>query len=410
MESTYKKDDVIEVVDGETSKGTGTEMKTYYEFGRVDFTMPSTVVNYGNDVRNEMEALAKSISKMSGEDVQEDPKVTICMARIAKFGQILNKTEEDKTKAIEKEKTKLDRIEKVRIPFFRTLLIKLVEKAPGMSVEQVETYADQFDTFSDDIDVVAKSVAAEQQNTLKQIGMNEAFIKKMEPLIEKLSQLIKAGYEDKDKYSKEVIEPLEAKVAVSQDPELQRELRGKKQILDIFESKLVELGKDLILYKTIIDQTKAELEGNYKLVFILDSYLKSSVPALRVQGAAMIGVKRQNEVATTHAARVELTNQIMVSNAEMLTGTLGKITTMEAEGNISIATLEQLRANIEKSTEILEQGAAIKKECREKAREVIFTITESLRKYDERLSDVLTDGSIDASILDGKNPTVRRLR
>lgn len=336
----------------------------YTEYGQVNFDDPTTILRYGSDLLNEMGNLMKDVSTMMRRD---DVNLNELSAKIQKLTTFNDELEE-----LDKEKQQ----QLVPVNSFVKKATSLVSKLFGKE-EASHSYADEFDKYTENLDLIAAYVEEQKNNTIADINMYKEFIKKIEPYVEKLKVLINNGEVCLNAY-KVKIDDLEKACILEADETKIHEVTLGKQKIELFSRKLDELRKNLVLTENTITECKLKQGPDMELVFMYDSYVSTTLPAMKIQAASMVGVRRQANALANHKQLIDATNETLQKNSQMLVGNIQEATKLSTEGNIKVETLKQLHDNIKKGIQILNDGNTKRIQTREKNERVLNELAASL--------------------------------
>jgi len=201
-------------------------------FNRVDLTTPSTILSYCDDVKIAIGSILDNTSQLN---IQID-ELNVSEKDIEKIS-----TFDESLEASEKSKGKNSLIRGIK-SFFGKLGIDSFKDA----LEE-DNYASRYNEYCELLNKVAEAVESQKQNTLNDIELKNTIVKEMKPLIDQLEVMIQVGLKDKEAYDMET----EA-MNTNADPtnlDIQREIQFRTQVSAIFNNKINELEKALILYK-----------------------------------------------------------------------------------------------------------------------------------------------------------------
>ena len=328
----------------DTNKG----LVEYTDFQRVNFDEPITVIHYGNDLLNQMGNLMKDISNMMRREEVDLNALASIISKIEMFSENLDNLDEKKAKELEESNSVLKK------------LAKFVKKSLGKS-EEMETYSDQYDDYSQDLDKIASYLETQKNDTLTDINMYS----------------IRVGESDLENYKK-IIEAKRQEAIVNPEQNIMNEITLGSQKMELFSRKLDELRKNLVLSKNTVVECKTKQSADMELVLLYDSYINSTVPTMKIQATSIIGVKRQREAVNRHQQLVDVTNNALKKNSQMLIGNIQEITELSINGNIRVETLKELQDNVKKGIELLKQGNTQRIQKRENDKVLLNELSKSL--------------------------------
>ena len=351
-------------------------------FQRVDLTVPSTILSYCSDVKDAISGVLESTAQMTiqVDEIKIDEKE---IEKISTLDESLDQSEKKEGK---------NSIIKVVKGFLGKLGLENFKNA----LEE-DTYATRYQEYCDLLNKIAEAVEAQKQNTLNDIELKNNIIREMTPLIEQLEVMIKVGIQDKDAYDKET-----ENLKVNADPnnmDAQREIQFRTQVSAIFNNKLNELEKALILYKEQIQAYRIQQNTDMELVMHNDSYLKDSVPILKAQGSLMVGNRIQKGRLERAQALDTATNTAIVTNAKDLQQNAQLAVDLSVKGRVSMATLEEVEKAIKSGIQIFKNGKKLKQDQNEKERQGMAKLNASLNQYREELLSLIEGNEITAQAM-----------
>lgn len=359
-------------------------------FQRVDLNTPSTILSYCKDVKDTISNVLDSTSQMTIEidEITVDEKD---IAEISGFGESLEESEKSKGK-------------NSLIKGVKGLLAKLGIESFKDVLEE-DNYATRFKEYSELLDKVAQAVENQKQNTLNDIELKNSIINEMLPLIKQLEAMIAVGLKDKEEYDKQTQE-----LQMNADPtdmDAQREIQYRTQVSGIFNNKLNELEKALILYKEQVQSYRIQQNSDMELVMANDSYLQDSVPLLKAQGSVMVFNKIQTKRIARQQALDAATNAAIIENAKQLQTNAQAAVDLSVKGRVSMTTLEQLDTAIRSGIQIFKNGKKLKQELNIKERQAMHKLNDSLNQYSSEFLSLVEDNQIAMEAI--QNPTQKRI-
>lgn len=335
----------MEIIYSESAKNdTGKDIVEYTDFQRVDFDNPITIIRYGSDLQNEMKNLMKDIANMKQREEVDSNLLASKIAKIERFSESLDELDEQKAKQLKEANSTLKKIGK----FVKENFVKKGE-------EKSETYTEQLDDYTQDLDLIASVMESQKNDKLADINMYSMFIKSMEDFIKKLGYLISVGESDLNAY-KTLIDNKRQEAIDTQNQSIQYEVTLGDQKIELFSRKLGELRKNMSLSQIRVVEDKSKQNTDMELVLLYDSYITSTVPMMQTQATSIVGVKRQRSEIAQHQQLVEATNNAMTKNSQAIIGNIQRVTELAANGNIKTETIQELAANVKKGIELINQG------------------------------------------------------
>lgn len=360
------------------------------KFQRVDLNTPSTILSYCKDVKDTISNVLDSTAQMTIEidEITVDEKD---IAEISGFGESLEESEKSKGK-------------NSLIKGVKNLLSKFGIEAFKDVLEE-DNYATRFKEYSELLDKVAQAVENQKQNTLNDIELKNSIINEMLPLIKQLEAMIAVGLKDKEDYDKQTEE-----LQMNSDPtdmDAQREIQYRTQVSGIFNNKLNELEKALILYKEQVQSYRIQQNSDMELVMANDSYLQDSVPLLKAQGSVMVFNKIQTKRIARQQALDAATNAAIIENAKQLQTNAQAAVDLSVKGRVSMTTLEQLDTAIKTGIQIFKNGKKLKQELNTKERQAMIKLNTSLNQYSSEFLSLAEGNQLAMEAI--QNPTQKRI-
>ena len=359
-------------------------------FQRVDLQNPSTILGYCSDVKDAIGNILDSTSQMTIEvdELTVDEKA---IEKISTFDTTLDESEKSKGKnsIIKSVKGFLG---KIGLSAFKDVLAE-------------DTYATRYQEYCKLLNEVATAIESQKQNTLNDIELKNNIIKEMTPLIKKLEVMVEVGLKDKEAYDKET-ETLKAQADPS-DLDAQNEIQFRTQVSAIFNNKLNELEKALILYKEQIQTYRIQQNTDMELVMSNESYLRDSVPILKAQGSVMVFNRIQTKRIERQQALDKATNDAIINNAKELQTNAQAAVDLSVNGRINVSTLEELDSAIRNGIQIFRNGKKVKQDLNAKERQSMRKLNDSLNQYSEELLNLVEGSVIPTQVI--KDSTQKRL-
>jgi len=352
------------------------------KFQRVDLNTPATILSYCSDIKDAIGTILDSTSQMTIEvdELKVDEK---SIEKISTFDQSLDESEKSKGK-------------NSLIKGIKGFLGKIGVEAFKEVLEE-DNYASRYEEYCKLLNEVAQAVEAQKQNTLNDIELKNNIIKEMSPLVEQLEVMIEVGLKDKAAYDKETED-----LKLNGDPnniDIQNQIQFRTQISAIFNNKINELEKALILYKEQIQTYRIQQNSDMELVMSNESYLRDSVPILKAQGSVMVFNRIQTKRIQRQQALDQATNQAIINNAQELQTNAQAAVDLSVKGRVNVATLEQLDSAIRNGIQIFKNGKKLKQDMNAKERQSIKKINNSLNQYNEELLNLIEGNEITSSAI-----------
>ncbi len=359
-------------------------------FERVDLNTPSTILSYCSDVKDAIGAVLDSTSQMTIEidELKVDEKA---IEKISTFDTSLDESEKSKGKNSLVKGIK-GFLGKLGIDVFKDIL-------------EEDTYASRYEEYCKMLNQVAEAVESQKQNTLNDIELKNNIIKEMQPLIQELEVMIEVGLKDKEAYDKETEEMKQN--GDPNDLDIQNQIQFRTQVSAIFNNKLNELEKALILYKEQVQTYRIQQNSDMELVMSNESYLRDSVPILKAQGSVMVFNRIQTKRIERQQALDKATNEAIINNAKELQTNAQAAVDLSVKGRVNMSTLEELDSAIRSGIQIFKNGKKLKQDMNARERQGIKKLNESLNQYNEELLNLIEGNEIAADAIGISSPQKR---
>ena len=221
----------------------------------------------------------------------------------------------------------------------------------------------QFDSVEENVDTIIKSLEGHQIQLLKDISMFNHLYDMNTQYFKELTMYIVAG-EQKLKLERETTyKELKEKALLTGDAMDAQKANDMANNLDRFEKKLHDLKLTRQVALQMAPQIRLLQNNNSLLVERIQSTLANTLPLWKSQMVIALGMHRSKEALKAQTAVTNMTNELLIKNAEALkVGTIE--TAKEAErGVIDIETLVQTNQSLITS---LDEVLKIQSEAREK--------------------------------------------
>lgn len=358
-------------------------------FERVDLNTPSTILSYCSDVKDAISNVLDSTSQMTIEmdELKVDEKA---IEKISTFDTSLDESEQSKGKNF-------------LVRGIRGFLTKIGIDA--FDALEEDNYASRYTEYCKLLNEVAQAVESQKQNTLNDIELKNNIIKEMLPLIAELEVMIEVGIKDREAYDNET--ELMKQNLDPNDIDLKNQIQFRTQVSAIFNNKLNELEKALILYKEQVQTYRIQQNSDMELVMSNESYLKDSVPILKAQGSVMVFNRIQSKRIASQQALDKATNEAIVNNAKELQMNAQAAVDLSVNGRINMATLEELDKAIKSGIQIFKTGKKLKQDMNLKERQSIKKLNDSLSQYNEELLNLVEGNEINTTAMGISSPQKR---
>ena len=357
-------------------------------FSRVNFDEPASILSYCEDVKEEIGRILDTTAQMAvdSQEIQVDDKM---ISTITSFDESLDESEKKK-----KKEENLPAVVRSAKGFFR--------KLTGKDEEAVETtYKGRYQEYCRGIEEVCIAVESQKQGSLNDIQLRDSIIKELTPLIEQLEEMIKVGKVDKDTFDSTIAKLRE----LTPNMDTEYEIQYKTQLSEVFNGKLNELEKALVLYKEQIQSYRLQQRTDMELVMNSDSYLRDSAPILKAQGSVMVFNRQQENRLQTMAKLNDATNTAIVNNAKDLEQNAQAAVELSLNKGVSAETLTVLDSSLKKGIEIYKAGRQKRQQQIEKDRQSLIQLNSSLESYQKELLQLIDDDGVMSELLKSSAPS-----
>ena len=349
-------------------------------YERVDFNNPTTIINYGHEVKEKIVDLFKQVINNSN-DYEEFLLTDDVLKGIESFPEKLEKYD----KKISKKQNSISyKIKKS----FKSLVLK--DNEPDI---KANSFKEQYNEYLENIEKARKIVESVMNGSLNDITTRKELYKSLVPFITILDEVIKVGESDKESYEKEIefeeqelnnIKSDISKYDSEKASDLDRSINLKRQYLLLFEERLNELKNNLAIYKENEAQFKIQEVNEQKLVLAANSFLKDTSVMLELQASLYVGNYKQKNRGNTLQAINDAGNCSLKKNSELLKeNTLVANNVLVSKG-ISIDTIQTICDNLNECLRIHMEGRETRKVQIQLDKDAINSLNSTL---DNNLSD-----------------------
>ncbi|MDO4620001.1 MAG: toxic anion resistance protein [Lachnospiraceae bacterium] len=233
-------------------------------------------------------------------------------------------------------------------------------KKPAKKISEMKS---EYDKAADNIDKVAASLQRHQITLLKDVDMLDQMYEQNLAYYKNLSMYIAAG-KTKIRQAREVDLPaMKAKAAASGLAEDAEAAKDFEDQITRFEKKIY----DLELTRTVALQTAPQIRmiqnNDTVMVEKIQSTIVNTIPLWKNQMVLALGLEDSNQAAKAQSEVTDMTNQLLMSNAEKL-----KMTTIETAkaSERGIVDMETLKKTNESLIATLDEVSRIQTEGRQK--------------------------------------------
>lgn len=341
-------------------------MDNNINFERVDFNNPSSILEYGQDIIDEIErVINNAIKNFEGEEIPD-----------FKFLEKVNDLSglSDKLDEVEEKRLKQNN----GISRFFNRIRNIVSK----SNENVQlSYQEEYKKYVENIDDIVLDVSKMYENSKKDFDLFNSFIKSIKPYVEILQNVYDFGLQDRDTFEKEVIEAENNYTQNPDNSDYKREAIYKRQLLDIFSEKIYQIQKSKASINEIIIQWNMRQVNAIKQLTSYRNFLSLDKSVLKLNGTALIGAKKQKEEVDLLKHLVDGVNEALVEGPKELNSVISDVNELTKDGNIKLETISKIDDYLQTGVELLRQGSIEKKAFIENSSRQLSLIQEHFKEF-----------------------------
>lgn len=344
------------------------------QFARVNLDQPATILTYCSDVKDQIGAILDSTAQMSisSENIVLDSSL---ISSISSFDESLDESEKQKAKK-----------DSSIVRGFKNLLTRFgVEKY--QDEEEQKTYKGRFAEYCRGIAVVVEAVEQQKQASLNDIELRNSIIEEMTPLIEQLEIMIQVGHEDKKTYDEETATLKQA----PQNLDTEYQIQYREQLSEVFNTKLHELEKGLVLYKLQVQNYRLQQKTDMELAMQADSYIRDTAPVLKAQGSVMIFNRQQTERINIMRELNQRSNEAIVNNSLQLEQNVQATIDLALNQGITVDTLKKANQAFQVGVELFKKVRAQKQQQITAQRTELVSLNDSLNQYQQEVLQIIQD-------------------
>ncbi|MCB1883562.1 MAG: toxic anion resistance protein [Geminicoccaceae bacterium] len=237
-----------------------------------------------------------------------------------------------------------------------------LERLFGGAKNRLAEAIEQYDSVRGQVDRIGDDLERHKGALLKDIVRLDKLYDANLDHFRTLEVYVEAGKAKLKELDEGLIPELQAKVEASDDVVLTQELRDLRSLRDDLERRV----HDLLLTRQVTMQSLPSIrliqENDKALIARINSTLANTVPLWRQQMAQAITVWRAGKAATAVRAATDLTNELLVRNAETLNQVNRDVRKEVERGIVDIeavkAANDKLIQTIEESLQIADEGKA----------------------------------------------------
>lgn len=341
------------------------KVEPIFSFQRVDFNNPATIRDYGQSLLEEMAGIVAKASEANEQEALPQEELKDKVDNLKGFGEKLDKLE---VKRIAQKKGLAKVLNNIRKNILK------IEPKNLSYTEELKKYYDNIDSLTIDVQTMY-----EQSNNVFDLFNN--FINSMVPYLVKLSNVYEVGLSDLEEYVLEVEKLQEQLKLEPENANLKREVTLKLSLIDTFRSKLYALQKSGIVINQVVTEWNERQVNALNLASTYQSYLTVDSNVMKINGASLIGAKKQKEEAELLTYLVDGMNDALLQGSKSLTDAISSVNELTKDGNIKFKTIKTREEYIQKGFDLLVQGRKEKREMEKKNSEALNMIVEDLQNY-----------------------------
>lgn len=356
-------------------------------FQRLDMNVPTTILSYCDDVKNQISTILDSTAQMSidSDNIVLDEGL---IDSISSFDEQLDESDKQRSKK-----------ELAIVRTFKSLLAKAgVDKY--QAEERLKTYKGRYEEYCKGIQMVVEAVEQQKQASLNDIALRNAIVEQMVPLIEELEVMVEVGHKDKEAYDAET----EALRHQPQDLDTQHMIQYREQLSGVLNKKLHELEKALVLYKDQIQTYRLQQQTDMQLTMEADSYIRDQAPILKAQGSVMVFNRQQGERIAVLQTLNEKSNEAIKKNALELEQNIEATVALSLNQGVTLETLQVVDQSLRRGVELFRNGRIQKQQQIEQQRTSLQALNESLDEYQREVIQMIEEESAVIEVFSNSTP------
>lgn len=346
----------------------------------VDFSDPKAVIEYGQNIIEGISDILANTAVISSP-VSELAIDASEIEGMTKLDDSLNEVE-----------TSLAKRQPAIVLGVRKVLAKV-----GLSKPKTEvSYQTKYNEYCEMIDTIIKAVDTQRNASVQDMNLRKAMIDELLPRIEELEQAINSGIDSKEEYDAETESMKEGMFTEEdQDPNMLYEIQNREQISEVFNYRLDELKRALVLYKEQVQSYRLQQSTEATFLMGCTSFLNSTAPILKAQGSVMaFNYQQQKRLDTMHSLN-QAANTAISENALLLQKNAQAAVDLMVDNGINVETLERLSAAIEQGIKIFKQGQEQKQRMIESNKKHLEELSAVMDSYKEQVT--LLEAHLDAT-------------
>ena len=341
------------------------------EFKRVDFNNPSTIMSYGDEIKEEISKIlytATINAAESEEIVISEEKIN----SIVSFDETIKK-EQNGNKLLTTLKGALKKVG-----------IKTPEKKETIS------YKEKYVEYCELIEEVCTALKSQMQGSLNDIKTRETLINTLTPYIEKLEYVINIGEEDAKDFQIKV----DNNKVIALEEEL-KNIEYQENLLNLFRGKLESLKNALITFKETIYMYRIQQKTDMESVMLADSYIRDQAPMLKIQGSSLVYNHNQQRRLETMKALNNATNEAFKKNAKTLEQNINTVVELSMNNGVSTENLLLLNESIQKGLKTYKEGIKRIQTKNQNEKTALDKLNASLNGYNQEIAELTSNNEED---------------
>ena len=372
------------------------------KYERVDFNNPSTIIYYGHEAKDEIVRIFKEIANNSAdyEEIELDEKL---IRSIVSFNEVL---EENERKAQKKSKSLVTK--------FKKLLVKV-----GVSSKEEKnstSFKAQYEQYVAELEKTGEVVNSQKIGAISDAKTRRELSQALIPFLEMLQEIIDVGVIDRDAFEKEIMDDSLNLEKVKNEKEnnnqqlildLENEIQIKRQLLAIFNDRLNELNKNLVLYKEKRQSFLLQQTNEFEILIACEGYLKDTMTTLQTQASIYIFNRKQKGRIRTLEALNEAANLSISRNAEIMQENTESVINLSVNKGIHTSTIQDLHASLVNCLDTYKKGRILKLEQIKTDALVLKQLNDSLDEYKEEAALISSINNVTGAVIEDKQNTKR---
>jgi uncharacterized protein YaaN involved in tellurite resistance len=356
-------------------------------FQRLDLNVPTTILSYCDDVKNQISTILDSTAQMSidSDSIVLDEGL---IESISSFDESLDESDKQRTKK--------------ELPIIRSIKGLLAKAGVDkyQAEERLKTYKGRYEEYCKGIQMVVEAVEQQKQASLNDIALRNAIVEQMVPLIEELEVMVEVGHKDKATYDAET----ESLKQGPQDIDTQHMIQYREQLSGVLNKKLHELEKALVLYKDQIQTYRLQQQTDMQLTMEADSYIRDQAPILKAQGSVMVFNRQQGERIAVLEALNAKSNEAIKKNALELEQNIEATVALSLNQGVTLETLQVVDNSLRRGVELFRNGRVQKQQQIEQQRTSLQALNESLDEYQREVVQMIEEESAVLQVFSNSTP------